>query len=369
MNVAFVDLKKQYKEIKKDIEEAISNVILDAAFINGKYVKDFENSFSKKMGTKHCIGVSNGTMALYLSLRALGIKNNDEVITAANTFIADGEAISLTGATPVFVDNDPDTFCLDTNKIEKVINENTKAIIPVHLYGQPANMDNICELAKKYNLKIVGDACQAPGAVYKDRNVGSLGDTVCYSFFPGKNLGAYGDGGAVLTNSDELADKIRMTANHGRREKYNNEFEGLNSRLDGLQAAILNAKLKYLDKWNDRRIAIANHYDKELKDIVITPKVLKRVKHIYHLYVVKIENRLDLQKYLKNKGISTGIHYPIPLPYSNAYSFYKYVKEDFPNAYKDKDKILSLPIHGSMDDNEVEYVVTNIRNYYNRKNI
>lgn len=366
MKVPFVDLKAQYDEIKKDIDGAIDNVISDTAFVGGKYVKIFEEKFAEKLGSKYCIGVGNGTSALYITLRCLGVKEGDEVITAANTFIADGEAISMTGAKPVFVDCDPTTFNIDTNLLEKAINKSTKAIVPVHLYGQPCDIEPIIQIAEAYDIKVVGDACQAPCALYKESDVGTWGDAVCFSFFPGKNLGAYGDGGMVATESEELATLIKMTANHGRIKKYDHEFEGLNSRLDGMQAAILTAKLKYLDKWNDRRIQIANKYDEYLSTCVTTPKKLDQVKHVYHLYVIKTENRDELKNHLGTKGISTGIHYPTPLPFLTAYKKYGYVPEDFPISHRDKDRLLSLPIHGSMKEEEVNYVINSIKQFYDK---
>ena len=362
MKVAFVNLKSQYASIKEEIDKAILNVIQDSAFIGGKYLKSFEKNFANYIGVKYCIGVGNGTDALFIALKTLGIGKNDEVITAANTFIATAEAITLTGAKVVFVDCTENTYNIDTQKIEKAITDKTKAIIPVHLYGQPADMDTILEIAKKHNLFVIEDAAQAHGAKYKGRNVGTFGDCACFSFYPGKNLGAYGDAGAVVTNNDLLASKIRMFANHGRKEKYNHEFEGINSRLDGLQAAILNVKLKYLDLWNDRRRAIAKIYDEELKDIVIIPSVLPDIRHVYHLYVIRVKNRNKLRELLAEKGISTGIHYPIPLPFLKAYSYLGHKPADFPVAYSIKDELLSLPIYGDMTDEQVEYVIQHLRN-------
>ncbi len=394
MKIPFVDLKAQYYLIKQEIDEAISNVIQDSAFIGGKYAKAFEQSFANYIGVKYCIGVGSGTDALYIALKALGISEGDEVITAANTFIATSEAITLTGARVKFVDCNEATYNIDVDKLEQAITSKTKAIIPVHLYGQPAEMDKINEIAKKHALYIVEDAAQAHGAIYySDQKsevrsqkhkenyisintvnsmkqyackVGSLGDVACFSFFPGKNLGAYGDAGAILTNNDEVAKKARMFANHGRIEKYNHEFEGTNSRLDGLQAAILDVKLRHLDKWIERRRAIARMYDAGLKDIVITPSVPPDVKHVYHLYVIRIKNRDRVKELLAEKGIATGIHYPIPLPFLTAYSYLGHRPADFPVAYSMKDEILSLPIHGDMTDEQVEYVIANLKDIVNK---
>jgi dTDP-4-amino-4,6-dideoxygalactose transaminase len=366
MKIPFVDLKAQYYSIKEEIDQTISNVIQDSAFIGGKYAKVFEQSFADYIGVKNCVGVGNGTDALYVALRALGISDGDEVITAANTFIATSEAITMTWAKVVFVDCNEGTYNIDADKLEQAITDKTKAIIPVHLYGQPAGMDKINDIAKKHDLYVVEDAAQAHGSVYKGQRTGTIGDIACFSFFPGKNLGAYGDAGAIITNDDELARKARMFANHGRIEKYNHEFEGVNSRLDGLQAAILDVKLKHLDKWIERRRAIAKMYDAALKDIVATPSVLPDVKHVYHLYVIRIKSRDRVKELLAEKGIATGIHYPIPLPFLKAYSYLEHKPADFPVAYSMKDEILSLPIHGDMTDEQVEYVIASLKDIVNK---
>ena len=366
MKIPFVDLKAQYSSIKEEIDQAISNVIQESAFIGGKYAKAFEEDFADYVGVKNCVGVGNGTDALYVALKALGISEGDEVITVANTFIATSEAITMTGAKVVFVDCDKETYNIDVDKLEQAITSKTRAIIPVHLYGQPAEMDKIKDVAKKHNLYVVEDAAQAHGAEYQGQRIGTIGDMACFSFFPGKNLGAYGDAGAVVTNDDELARKARMFANHGRIEKYNHEFEGTNSRLDGLQAAILDVKLKHLDKWIERRRTIAGTYDAALKDIVITPSVLSDVKHVYHLYVIRIKNRDRVKELLAEKGIATGIHYPIPLPFLKAYSYLGHKPADFSIAYSIKDEILSLPIHGDMTDEQVEYVIASLKDVMNK---
>ena len=395
MKIPFVDLKAQYNTIKKEIDEAISNVIRDSAFIGGKYVASFEKNLARYIGVKNCVGVGNGTDALFIALKALGIGVGDEVITVANSFIATSEAITMTGAKVVFVDCFEDTYNIDVGKIEEVLTSKTKAIIPVHLYGQPADMGKIREIADKYDLFVVEDAAQAHGAVYYrskksevrsqklkedsiptkilDTNekypckVGTLGDMACFSFYPGKNLGAYGDAGCIVTNDDALAKKAKMIANHGRIEKYNHEFEGINSRLDGLQAAILDVKLKYLDKWIERRRDVAKRYDDGLKDVVITPSVLSHVKHVYHLYVVRVKNRGRVKELLAKKGIATGIHYPIPLPFLRAYSYLGHKPSDFPVAYSIKDEILSLPIHGDMTDEQVDYVISSLKDIVNEQ--
>ena len=366
MKIPFVDLKTQYYSSKEEIDQAISNVIQDSAFIGGKYAKAFEQSFADYIGVKNCVGVGNGTDALYIALKALGISEDDEVITVANSFIATSEAITLTGAKVKFVDCNKDSYNIDVDKFKAAITPNTKAIIPVHLYGQPVNMQTIKDISEKHNLYVIEDAAQAHGAEYKGQRIGTIGDIACFSFFPGKNLGAYGDAGAVVTNNNDLARKARMFANHGRIEKYNHEFEGTNSRLDGLQAAILDVKLKYLDKWIERRRTIARMYDAALKDIIITPSVLPDVKHVYHLYVIRIKNRDMVKELLAEKGIATGIHYPIPLPFLKAYSYLGHKPADFSVAFSIKDEILSLPIHGDMTDEQVKYVIASLKDIMNK---
>ncbi|TLD40948.1 MAG: DegT/DnrJ/EryC1/StrS aminotransferase [Candidatus Jettenia ecosi] len=361
MKLSFVDLKAQYDSIKEEVNQAMQNVIQDSAFIGGRYLKTFEQNFANYIGAQHCIGVANGTDALFIALKCLGIKEGDEVITVANSFIATSESITATGARVVFVDPDEKTYNIDVQKIEKSLTKKTKAIIPVHLYGQPADMDKVLEIAQNHNLYVIEDAAQAHGAQYKGKNIGTFGDCACFSFFPGKNLGAYGDAGAITTNNDEIANKIRMFANHGRMEKYNHEFEGINSRLDGLQAAILDVKLKHLEKWTERRRNIAKMYDEGLKNVVITPHNQNNVRHVYHLYVIKTKNREKVKNFLEGKGVSTGIHYPIPLPLLKAYSHLGYKPTDFPVSYKLKEEILSLPIHGDMSDEQVGYVIEQLR--------
>jgi dTDP-4-amino-4,6-dideoxygalactose transaminase len=363
MNIPFVDLNAQYESIKEEIDEAIANVISKSAFIGGTYVKSFEAAFAEFCNAKHCIGVGNGTDALFISLKALGIGKNDEVIAPANSFIATSEAITMTGAKVIFADINPRTYNIDTQRIEDYITSKTKAIIPVHLYGQPADMDPVLELAKKYNLFVVEDAAQAHGAIYKDKKIGSIGDMACFSFYPGKNLGAYGDAGAIVTNNVELALKARMLANHGRVEKYNHEVEGFNSRLDGLQAAILLVKLRHLQDWIERRRERAYLYNELLKDSkLITPLEAECVKAVYHLYVVRVKSefRQKLQEHLKAKGISTGIHYPIALPNLKAYAYLRNSPKEFHEATRASQEILSLPIYPELIDDQIRFITTNI---------
>jgi dTDP-4-amino-4,6-dideoxygalactose transaminase len=361
MNIPLVDLKAQYDAIKDELDQAIQAVILDSAFISGKYVRAFEQHFAEYLGVKHAIGVGNGTDALTIALQASGVGAGDEVITAANTFIATSEAITRTGAKVVFVDCCPDTYLIEVAQIERALTERTKAIVPVHLYGQPAAMTPILHLAQKHGLIVVEDAAQSHGAQDHGQMTGTLGDCGCFSFYPGKNLGAYGDAGMVVTNDDELARTMRMYANHGRVEKYDHEFEGINSRMDGIQGAVLDVKLKYLDQWNDRRRAIAKMYDEGLPDDVVTPVVLPGVKHVYHVYVVRVNRREQVRNALKEHGIATGIHYPIPLPFLQAYAYLGHTREDFPVAAAYQDELLSLPVYGDMSDQQVEYVIEQVK--------
>lgn len=364
MQIPFVDLKSQYESIKDEINDAISTVISQTAFIGGSHVKNFEEAFAKFCNVKHCIGVANGTDAIFIALKSLGIGNGDEVITAANSFIATSEAITMTGAKVVFVDINPKTYNIDTNKIEEKIKPRTRAIIPVHLYGQPADMDPILSIAKKNNLKIIEDAAQAHGAIYKGKRIGSIGDIACFSFYPGKNLGAYGDGGGITTNSDDLALKARMIANHGRIDKYDHEIEGVNSRLDGLQSAILSVKLKHLPDWTEARRKNAYCYNKYLADTgLITPVEIENVTAVYHLYVVRVKKELrqKLQVHLQSKGISTGIHYPIALPNLKAYAYLNHSVKDFPEATKASQEIVSLPMFPELSESQIKYVTEAIR--------
>lgn len=352
-SVPFVDLKAQYASIKPEIDEAIAAVIEQTAFIGGPFVREFEEAFARYCGVGHCVGLANGTDALFIALRTLGVGPGDEVITAANSFIATSEAIKMAGAQVVFVDIDPRTYNIDVNRIEEKIGPRTRAIIPVHLYGQPADMDPILALARKHGFRVVGDAAQAHGSLYKGRPIAELADITCFSFYPGKNLGAYGDGGALVTNNETWAAQSRMLANHGRTKKYDHDFEGVNSRLDGIQAAILSVKLRHLEVWTEARRANAYRYNTALAGLgLITPTELPDVRAVYHLYVVRVPtgNRSDLQQYLKSQGIETGIHYPIALPFLNAYKHLRHRLEDFPVAAKLSSEILSLPMFPELTD-------------------
>lgn len=362
MNIPLIDLHLQYESIKKDIDAAIESVIGDAAFIGGKRVAEFEEAFARFCGARHCVGVGNGTDALYIVLKNLGIGAGDEVITAANTFIATAEAVTLTGARVVFVDCENDTYTIDPQQAEKAITERTKAVIPVHLYGHPASMMELSKIAKEHSLHLIEDAAQAHGSEINGNRAGSLSSAACFSFYPGKNLGAYGDAGAIVTNDDELATRCRMFANHGRVQKYEHQFEGSNSRLDGLQAAILKAKLRYLEEWTERRHAAACLYNELLQDTaLVTPVEKTGVRHVYHLYVVRMKERDRVQRILKEKGVSTGIHYPIALPNLQAYQYLGHRPEDFPVANQFCEEILSLPMFPEITRSQIEYVCSTIK--------
>tara|TARA_Y100000591_G_scaffold333413_1_gene377625 strand:+ start:2588 stop:3688 length:1101 start_codon:yes stop_codon:yes gene_type:complete len=362
MTIPFVDLKSQYKNLKKDIDFAIQNVIEDTAFIKGKYVKKFEKEFAQAYGVKHCISCANGTDALYISMKALDIGQGDEVITVANSWISTSQTISQTGAKPVFIDIEPGYYTIDIDKIESKINKNTKAIIPVHLFGQPCSMDKIVDLCKSYNLNLIEDCAQAHFAKLDNKNVGTFGISGTFSFFPGKNLGAYGDAGAIITNNEEFATKARMFANHGALIKHSHEIEGINSRLDGLQAAILSVKLKKIKNWNKKRLDNANYYNElfSFKNKVSIPLIRSRNSHVFHLYVIRTKKREKLIQKLKKLNIATSIHYPTPLPFLKAYSYLNCSIKDFPVAFDYSEKILSLPIYPELTKDKIEFVVDSV---------
>ncbi len=361
MSVPFLDLKAQYRSIKKEVDPAIQAVIDTCAFASGPAVEKFEKNFAKYCSAKHCIGVGNGTSALELILRAYGIGEGDEVITVTNSFFASAEAISLANATPVLVDCNEDDALIDTMNIEAAITKKTKAIIPVHLYGQCADMDEIMTIAKKHNLIVIEDACQAHGALYKGKKAGSMGHAAAFSFYPGKNLGAFGEAGAVTTNDDDVNATIRMLRDHGMQEKYKHKIVGKNERMDGIQGAVLDAKLSHLDAWNDARRSHATLYRELLKDhpaIKLFTAHDERISN-YHLFVVRVENRDLVQTKLKDKGIATGIHYPIPIHLQEAYAG-KWKKGDFPVAEKIAGELLSLPMFAELTEEMVREVCGNL---------
>lgn len=357
MPVPFLDLKAQYRSIKAEVDPAMQAVIDSCAFALGPAVEAFEKDFAKYCGTKYAIGVGNGTSAIELILMALGIGRGDEVITVTNSFFASSEAISLVGATPILVDCREDDALIDVSTIEAAITKKTKAIIPVHLYGQCADMDAINAIAKKHNLPVIEDACQAHGSKYKNQRAGSLGIAAAFSFYPGKNLGAYGEGGGITTSNDELNKKIRMLRDHGMAEKYKHAVVGRNERLDGIQGAVLGVKLKYLDTWNNARRKHAELYRSLLKD---NPKITLFTAHAdresnYHLFVVRVQNRDALQQKLKDKGIATGIHYPIPIHMQQAYAGI-WKQGSFPVAEKIAGELLSLPMYAELTQEMVKEV-------------
>jgi dTDP-4-amino-4,6-dideoxygalactose transaminase len=362
MQVFFTDLKAQYNSIKEEIDRAIAAVIAESAFIGGKYAKSFEEAFAAFCRTKHCVGVGNGTDALYVALRSLDIGPGDEVITVANTFIATAEAVTMTGARVVFVDCDPETYNIDVEKVPAAITPRTKAIVPVHLFGQPADITALQQIAEKHSLFLVEDAAQAHGAEIGGHRVGTFGKLACFSFYPGKNLGAYGDAGAIVTDDEALAVRCRMIANHGRIQKYDHDFEGINSRMDGIQGAILFAKLGHLEEWTEKRRSRAALYNELLQGSgVITLNVAPEKRHVYHLYVVRVPDRDAIQAALKEAGIATGVHYPIALPSLAAYRYLGHKPEDFPIANRYAGEILSLPMFPEMTDEQVAYVCDVLR--------
>ncbi len=357
MTVPFVDLKTQYAHLRPHIVSAIERALDDSQFILGSQVASFEHDFATFSGAEHCIGVANGTEALHLTLRALGIGPGDEVITAANTFVATALAIAYTGASPVLVDVDPDDYLIDVSLIERAITPRTKAILPVHLYGQPADMPAIVELAAKHGLHVVSDACQAHGARIGDRPVASFGDAACFSFYPSKNLGAYGDGGAIVTDSPELAKRLRMLRNYGQRAKNDYVDLGYNSRLDTLQAAILAVKLPHLAGWNEsRRRAAAKYYDCLSDADLALPVERLGVTHVYHLYVVQHPNRDELLEHLQQAGIQCGIHYPAPIHEIQPFRTARTVPDGAPVSTRLARRILSLPMYPEITDEAIERV-------------
>lgn len=364
-SIPLLNLKKQYQNLKNDIDSAIFNVINTTSFIKGEDVKKFEEAFAQYLNASHCIGVANGTDALILTMKALGIGPGDEVITVPNTFIATVEAIIAVGATPVLVDIDYTTYTMDPDTIQDAITEKTAAIIPVHLYGMPCDMEPIMRIAKENDLYLLCDGAQAHGALYNGESLVRFCDAITYSFYPGKNLGAYGDAGAIVTNHNELAAKLRLIADHGRTDKYSHSIYGINSRLDTIQAAVLNAKLPHLDKWNSRRREIANIYNQGLKDIpgLISPGTPSYATPVWHVYVIRTQKRNQLQEFLKENGIQTGIHYPIPIP-DQAAAVDLIIKCDHDLLSNTAQELLSLPMCPEMTDDMVKTVVDKIQMFY-----
>ena len=365
MTVKFVDLGRQYEAIKADVDAAIAHVLSRTDFILGDDVFSFEEEFADYCGVRYAVGIDNGATALELGLRALGIGPGDEVLVPANSFIASATAVSFAGATPVFVDVSPTSYNMQPGLLVDHITPRTKAIMPVHLYGQPADMDEVMAVAQKYGLFVVEDACQAHGARYKGRRVGSFGNVAAFSFYPGKNLGAYGDAGALVTNDPHIAEQATILRNCGQREKYNHVVLAGNHRLDTLQAAVLRVKLRSLDRWNDLRRHRATLYAELLAGTgVITPEPAPDVEHVYHLYVVQAQDRDVLQAYLKARGIATGIHYPIPIHLQPAYAHLGYQRGDFPITEHCAAQALSLPMFPELTDSEVRFVADAVGSFY-----
>lgn len=364
--IKFLDLAAQYQSIKGEIDGAISDVIAASAFVGGAHVPAFEREFAQWMRAPYCIGVGNGTDALEIAIEALQLPPGSEIIVPGNSFIASAEAVTRCGHRVVFADVDPESYTLDAASVRRKLTDKTAALMPVHLYGHPCDMGALVAIAEERGLKIIEDCAQAHGAEYEGRRVGTIGDVGTFSFYPGKNLGAYGDAGAILTGNEQLAKRMRMIANHGRIAKYDHEFEGRSSRLDGLQAAILNVKLRHLDRWTEHRIAIANHYLDQMQDIAsVTLPVRKNwARQVYHLFVVRTELRDELAAHLNARGIQTGIHYPIALPKLQAYASYGQAGEDLFVNRSDA-QLLSLPIGEHMTIADADEVVRAVRDFFN----
>ncbi|AGX45289.1 DegT/DnrJ/EryC1/StrS family aminotransferase [Clostridium saccharobutylicum] len=392
MNIPLIDLKAQYKSIAEDLDRVTKEVLSSAGYIMGKNVTEFEKEFAEYVGVKHAISVGNGTDALVIALKSLGIGEGDEVITTPFTFFATAETISAVGAIPVFVDVEKDTFDIDPSKIEEKITSKTKAIVPVHIFGQSARMDEINEIAKKHNLKVIEDACQAVGSKYKGRNIGTLGDVACFSFFPTKNLGCAGDGGMIVTSDDDIATIARALRTHGSGEngqkaynllnniteevatvqnaddtvynplKYYNYLIGYNTRLDAIQAAILRVKLPHLDRWNARRREIAKIYDEKLKDTnLVTPVIKEENEPVYHMYILQSEDREAMLSKLKEKGVATGVYYPVPLHLQKVYKNLGYKEGDMPVAEYLSHRTFAIPVYPELTDEQVDYIVDAIK--------
>lgn len=392
MNIPLIDLKAQYKSISEDLDRVTKEVLSSAGYIMGKNVTEFEKEFAEYIGVKHAISVGNGTDALVIALKSLGIGAGDEVITTPFTFFATAETISAVGAVPVFVDVEKDTFNIDPSKIEEKITEKTKAIVPVHIFGQSAKMDEINAIAEKHNLKVIEDACQAIGGKYKGRNIGTLGDVACFSFFPTKNLGCAGDGGIIVTDNDDVATIARALRTHGSGEngqkaynllnnineeidtvqnaddtvynplKYYNYLIGYNTRLDAIQAAILRVKLPYIDEWNAKRREIAKIYDESLKDTdLVTPFVDENNVPVYHMYILQSEEREAILGKLKENGVATGVYYPVPLHLQKVYKNLGYKEGDMPVAEYLSHRTFAIPVYPELTKEQVDYVIKSIK--------
>lgn len=361
MTIPFVDLYAQYLSIKPDIDAAIETTIKNSSYIGGRVVTEFEEKFAAWIGAKYCIAAGNGTDTLEILLKAYGIGAGDEVIIPSHSWVSTAETVVNVGGVPVFVDTDARLYTLNVDQIEKKINSRTKAIIPVHLFGLPAEMDRIMEIANKHNLVVIEDCAQCHGAEYKGKRTGTFGHAASFSFYPGKNLGAYGDAGCIVTNDENIAKTCRMIANHGQLKKHDHQIPGRNSRLDGLQAAILTAKLKYLDKWTDARIANAAYYNELFKDsVVVTPVIPEHSRHVFHLYVVQVNNRSQVQEALREAGIETAVHYPVPMPAMPAFKEYINGNGSYEVNEGYKDKLLSLPMFPELTHEQMQFVASKV---------
>ncbi len=366
MKVNFIDLKAQYLSIKNEIDEAIQKVLDSSAFSSGPFVKSFEENFAKIHGAKYCVGVNSGTSALHIAMWAAGISQGDEVIVPANTFFATPEAVSLCSATPVFVDCETNYYNIDPEKIKEAITHKTKAIIAVHLYGQPSQLDEIKVIAEKNNLLLIEDCAQAHLSEYKKNPVGTFGICGCLSFYPAKNLGAYGEGGAVTTNNKDLYLRMLALRDHGSSKKYHHDYIGHNYRMEGIQGAVLNVKLKYLREWTEKRrknAALYRKYLEEIRDVVL-PLEMPEATHVYHLFVIRVPKRDELMEYLKNNEIYTGIHYPIPCHFQKAYKSHHQLNQSMPISERYAKEILSLPLYAELTEKEIQFVCKKIEDFY-----
>ena len=369
MKIPVFDLKRQFQDIKSEIDKGVKKVLSSGCYILGKEVLSFEREFVRYCGAKYAVGVASGTDALKIALQACNIKQGNEVITTPFTFVATTEAIHSVGAKIVFADIDLDSYTMDPQEIEKKITKKTRAILCVHLYGQPCNMQAITKLTRKYNLKLIEDCAQATGAQYQGKKVGTFGDAGCFSFYPTKNLGAFGDGGMIITNIKQIAEKAKMLRAHGSKSKYEHVIHGCNSRLDELQAAILRTKLKFLDKWNKARRENAMYYNKKLSTLeerrfITRPKEQKNTKHVYHLYVLRVKKRTALMRFLKLRGISTSYHYPISLHLQKVYKGLGYCRSDFPNSEFAAKEIVAFPLYPELKKKEIDCITATLYRFF-----
>jgi len=366
MNIPFLDLRSNAKTVKDEVLESITDIIDNSAFVGGKYVVSFEERFAAMHQVEHCIGVNSGTAGNHLALWALGVGHGDEVIVPVNTFIATAWGATLCGATPVFVDNDPHSYNIDPSKVEAAITPRTKAIVAVHLYGQSADMDLLREIADKHGIHLVEDAAQAHLATYNDIPVGNFGITTSFSFYPGKNLGAFGEGGAVVTQDADIAKRISMIKDHGSNQKYHHPIEGHNYRMSNIIGASLDAKLSHIEAWTEARRTNAAHYNHYLADIeqISLPEEMPYAKHVYHLYVIRTDQREALMAYLGEHGIASGMHYPIPLHRQEVFAHLGYKVGDFPVAEAQAEQILSLPMFPELTEDQIAYIAQTIKTFF-----